>query len=213
MTVLYLIRHARSAWNAAGRMQGQADPPLDELGREQARALAAHLQPETFHAIYSSPLARARETAELIAAPHGLPIRFDDRLMERHLGEWTGLTGDEVNGRYPERADGNWRVVGPPGGENQTALIARAAAVFADILAAHPQDTVAVVSHGGLLTVGVGHLLGVPPERHVIFSFPNAALARLKVQDRRVYVLSLGDDHHLEISRERSETQLPKTAG
>ena len=77
-------------------MQGQADPPLDELGREQARALADHLRHETFHAIYSSPLARARETAEIIAAPHGLPVRYDDRLKERHLGEWTGLTGDEI---------------------------------------------------------------------------------------------------------------------
>lgn len=192
MTLLYLIRHARSTWNAEGRMQGQADPPLDELGCEQARALADHLRHETFHAIYSSPLARARQTAEIIAAPHGLPIRYDDRLKERHLGEWTGLTGDEVNDRYPERADGNWRVVGPPGGENQEALIARASDVFADLLAAHPEETIAVVSHGGLLTAYMGHLLGVPLERHVIFSFPNAAVARVKVQANRTVVLSLG---------------------
>ena len=204
MTLLYLIRHARSTWNAEGRMQGQADPPLDALGREQARALADHLRHETFHAIYSSPLARARETAEIIAAPHGLPVRYDDRLKERHLGEWTGLTGDEVNDRYPERADGNWRVVGPPGGENQDALTARAAAVFADLLAAHPEETIAVVSHGGLLTAYPGHLLGVPLERHVIFSFPNAAVARVKVQNGRVYVLSLGEDRHPKIPNPNS---------
>ena len=192
MTLLYLIRHARSTWNAEGRMQGQADPPLDETGREQARALADHLQHETFRVIYSSPLIRARQTAEMISAPHGLPITFDDRLKERHLGEWTGLTGDEVNLRYPERADGNWRVAGPPGGENQDVLTARAAAVFADILAAHPDETLAVVSHGGLLTATMGHLLGVPRERHVIFSFPNAAVARVKVQANRTIVLSLG---------------------
>ncbi len=179
MTVLCLIRHARSTWNAEGRLQGQANPPLDELGREQARALAAHLRHETFHAIYSSPLARARETAEVIAAPHGLPVRFDDRLMERHLGEWTGLTGDEVNDRYPERADGNWRVVGPPGGENQAALIARAAAAFSEIVAVHPEETVAVVSHGGTLNAYLALLLGLPRPRAVTFSFPNATLARL----------------------------------
>ncbi len=193
MTLLYLIRHARSAWNAEGRMQGQADPPLDELGREQARALAAHLQPETFHAIYSSPLARARETAELFAAPHGLPIRFDDRLMERRLGEWTGLTGDEVNERYPEHMAHDWRTDGPPGGENDAALIARAAAVLAEIMAAHPQETIAVVSHGGTLNAYLAHLLGVPMPRSVTFSFPNAALARLLVTPDGVRLLSLGE--------------------
>jgi broad specificity phosphatase PhoE len=192
MTHLFLIRHARSTWNAEGRMQGQADPPLDEAGREQARALVAQLQPETFHAIYSSPLARARETAEIIAAPRGLAIRFDDRLKERHLGEWTGLTGDEVNERFPDRVNGNWRVGGPPGGENNAALIARASAAFADIFAAHPEEAVAVVSHGSLLTTYVGHLLGVPHERHVIFSFPNASVARFKVLPDRVIVLALG---------------------
>ena len=193
MTLLYLIRHARSTWNAEGRMQGHADPPLDDVGREQARALADRLRHETFHAMYSSPLARARETAEIIAAPHGLPIHFDDRLKERHLGAWTGLTGDEVNERFPERANGNWRILGPPGGENQNALTARAAAVFTDLLAAHPGDTVAVVSHGGLLTAYLSHLLGVPLERHVIFSFPNAAFARLKVLSDRTIVLSVGE--------------------
>jgi phosphoserine phosphatase len=193
MTLLYLIRHARSTWNAEGRMQGHADPPLDDLGREQARSLADRLQHETFHAMYSSPLARARETAEIIAAPHSLPIRFDDRLKERRLGEWRGLTGDEVNERFPERANGNWRILGPPGGENQSALTTRAAAVFTDILAAHPEDTVAVVSHGGLLTAYLSHLLGVPLERHVIFSFPNASFARLKVLSDRTIVLSVGE--------------------
>jgi len=102
MTFLFLIRHARSTWNAEGRMQGQADPPLDDVGREQARALAERLRGEPFRAIYSSPQARARQTAEIAFARHNppVPITFDDRLKERDLGEWTGLTIAEVEARY-----------------------------------------------------------------------------------------------------------------
>jgi broad specificity phosphatase PhoE len=114
-----------------------------------------------------------------------------------------------VNLRWPERADGNWRVLGPPGGENQLALTTRAEAVFADILAAHPDDPVAVVSHGGLLTAYVSHLLGVPHERHVIFSFPNASVARLKVMADRVIVLALGGDGRAELPNPKAQTSKP----
>lgn len=179
-------------------MQGQADPPLDALGRAQALALAQRLRSETFHALYSSPLARARETAEIIAAPLGLPIRFDDRLMERDLGAWTGLTGDEARERFPEQAGGEWRRLGPPGGENQAALMARAAAVFADLVAAHPEHAVAVVSHGGLLNAYLAHLLGLPLERWVTFHFENTGLARLGLEAGHVRLLAVGDDRHLD---------------
>ena len=198
MTLLYLIRHGRSVWNAENRMQGQADPPLDDVGREQARALAERLKGETFNAIYSSPLLRAKETTEIAFASHTLrgPIKFDDRLMERHLGEWTGLTWDEIEGRYPASGHGQWRIVGPPGGEGQAALVARAAAVFEAIRAAQPAGPVAVVSHGGLLSAGLVYFLGAPPDKYISFSFPNTGLARVMVRDGHVRVLGL-DDHHL----------------
>ena len=197
MTLLYLIRHGRSLWNAQNRMQGQADPPLDDTGREQARALAERLKGETFNAIYCSPLLRAKETAEIVFTAHGLPIQFDDCLMERHLGEWTGLTWEEIQARHLDRGgQADWRMVGPPGGEGQAALVARAAAVLDEILAAQPEGQVAVVSHGGLLSAGLTHLLGVPPDRPIGFSFANGAVARVSVKDGMVRVLGL-DDHHL----------------
>ena len=197
MTLLYLIRHGRSTWNAEGRIQGQADPPLDEAGRRQARALAAHLQGMPVHAFYSSPLARASETAEIVAAPHQLSVGFDERLMERHFGEWTGLTGAELETRIEAEPKRDWRMVGPPGGESRADLTARAAAVFAEIVAAYPVHTVAVVSHGGLLGAALNHLLGIPLHRPVSFHFENTSVARLRVNDRGVRLLAVGDDRHL----------------
>jgi broad specificity phosphatase PhoE len=195
MTLLYLIRHARSTWNAEGRLQGQADPPLDETGHQQVRALVEFLTDEPFDAIYSSPLVRARLTAEALAAPRGLSVQFDARLMERHLGEWTGLKGDEARARIAAFTSGDWRVAGPPGGEGEAALMARAAAALADIIAAHPEGPVAVVSHGGTLRAYLLHLFGFSPEsQHVSFSFENTSFARLRVLDGHVRFLGLGEN-------------------
>lgn len=193
MTVLYLIRHARSTWNAQGRWQGQADPPLDEFGQQQAAALAAHLRAETFAAVYSSPLARARQTAEHLARAQGLDLRLDDRLKERHVGEWSGLTEAQVRERYPEHYRPGWWIAGPPGGEAQAALAERSQAAFQAILAAHPDETVAVVSHGGTLNAFLAVQLGIPPGRTVTFRFANASFARLSVKGDRVYMVSLGE--------------------
>ena len=203
MTHLYLIRHGRTAWNNDDRLQGWADEPLDDVGRAQAGALAAWLHAVTFDAIYSSPLRRARETAETLAQPHGLPLTLDDRLRERNVGEWTGLTLDEARARAPGRFDGDWRQAGAPGGEAQPALTARVAAALDDILVAHPEGVVAVVSHGGALSALLAHSLGIPPGRAISFSFHNTAIARLSVKadgdgGPLVRLISLGDDRHLE---------------
>jgi probable phosphoglycerate mutase len=197
MTLLYLIRHGRSEWNAANRVQGQADPPLDDVGQQQARALAEHLRGTVFAAIYASPLLRARATAEAIAAERETPLTLDARLRERHMGEWTGQTGDDLNARYGHSTHHpDWRIAGPPGGEGQAALIARMAAVMDEILAAHAEDTVAVVSHGGALNAYLRYALGVPLEKHVSISFENTAYARVQISEGRVRLLSVGEAPH-----------------
>lgn len=194
MTLLYLIRHARSIWNAEGRWQGQADPPLDAIGLKQAHALAERLQDEALAAVYSSPLARARQTAEIIAQACHTPLILDDRLKERDIGAWAGLTLEEVKARYPDVYKPGWHINGPPGGETQASLTARAAAVFADIVAAHPDTTVAVVSHGGTLNAYLAHLFGT---QRGAFAFDNAAYARVHIKGERIHLLSLGSTDHL----------------
>lgn len=95
MTTLLLVRHGETDWNADGRLQGQTDRPLSEFGRRQARQLAEELAGEELDAIYASDLARARETAQIVAEGLGLPVALDPDLREKDWGNWEGLTGVE----------------------------------------------------------------------------------------------------------------------
>ena len=104
MTRLLLIRHGRSTWNADKRIQGQADPPLDEVGREQARRLAERLRGDPPVALYTSPLQRARETAEIVGQALDVPVVPDGRLKEYDVGAITGLTWEQVVEQHPDVA-------------------------------------------------------------------------------------------------------------
>lgn len=180
-------------------MQGHADPPLDELGQRQAKAVAERLKTATLTAIYSSPLRRARATAEAIAHHHRLTVQYDDRLKERHLGEWTGLTGDEANEQSPELwANSAWRLQGPPGGESFPQLIERVAATLEEVVATHPNDRVAIVTHGGTLSAVWLHLLGLTATSPLHFHSGNTSLARVRIEQGHVHVLGMGDDRHLD---------------
>ena len=150
---LLIVRHGQSTWNASGRWQGQADPPLSEHGVEQAELAAKAL--DEVDAVWSSDLERARHTAGILAARHGLEVRTDPRLRERAAGPWTGLTRGEIEARYPGYlADGRR----PPGYEDDASLAARAFAALGDFAAALAGGTGVVVSHGGvILTVERWH--------------------------------------------------------
>jgi broad specificity phosphatase PhoE len=92
----YLVRHARSVGNSSGRVQGWLDLPLDDLGRRQAERLADRFRGWRFDALYSSPLARAADTARAVAAVTGTDIHYDPRLREYNMGAFTGMTGEEI---------------------------------------------------------------------------------------------------------------------
>lgn len=95
MTTLLLVRHGETDWNADGRLQGHTDRPLSDYGRRQAWQLAEELEGEQLDAIYSSDLARARETAEIVGERLGLPVELDPDLREKDWGNWEGLTSVE----------------------------------------------------------------------------------------------------------------------
>ncbi|HEX6311321.1 MAG TPA: histidine phosphatase family protein [Acidimicrobiia bacterium] len=159
-TRLLLVRHGESTWNVAGRWQGQADPPLSDLGERQAAAAAAALAPPP-DAVWSSDLARARRTAELLVAPHALaPVRLEARLRERDVGEWSGLTRAEIEDRWP-----GWlsQRRAPAGFETDERLADRALAAIRDIAGAMPGATVIVVTHGGVIRTLERHH-GADPE-------------------------------------------------
>jgi broad specificity phosphatase PhoE len=141
-TTLLLARHGETDWNRARRWQGHADPPLNDFGREQARALAAAVT--DVDAIYASDLVRARQTAEIVAAEHGVPVLVEPRLREVDVGEWSGLTNDEIAERFPGVTE--WA-----NGETGEAMGERVVAALLEIAAAHPGGRVLVVTHGGPL--------------------------------------------------------------
>jgi probable phosphoglycerate mutase len=155
-----LWRHGRTRWNVEHRFQGQADPPLDEVGRQEAAASARLLVAYSPSAIISSDLCRAVQTARPLAELVGLPVILDRRLRERSLGEWEGLTRDEVVRRHPEQY-AYWlagRDVLPHGGEARAELGERALAA----LAGAEGETVVLVTHSATAMALTGRLLGLP---------------------------------------------------
>ena len=170
---LLLLRHGQSSWNADGRWQGQADPPLSPLGEAQAREAADRLKPGQFHRVVASDLQRALRTAEILAEALDLAVEVDPDLREIDVGDWQGLTRAEINQRAPG-ALADWsegRSESTPGGETRTHLTDRARAVLLRVAAeAGAGDQVLLVSHGalirnldralGLVPRGIGNLAG-----------------------------------------------------
>ncbi len=154
MTTLLLARHGETDWNKEGRWQGWADPALNDTGRAQARTLAAELEATPFDAVWSSDLRRARETAEILAAPHRVPVLVDPDLREIDIGSWSGLTRAEIADRFPDGIR--------PDGETREQHAARVLAAVERIARAHPAERVLVVTHGGTLRTLHGHTSDEP---------------------------------------------------
>jgi probable phosphoglycerate mutase len=165
---LIVWRHGRTEWNHTGRFQGQADVPLDEYGRRQARNAAqvlAGLRPDR---IVSSDLARARETAAALTAVTGLPVTTDRRLREIHVGSWEGLTADQVAAADPDRARRYLTgedVRRSETGETVAEVSARVAEVLGEVAEQSGDGaTVVVAMHGLAARVGVCRFVGLPEE-------------------------------------------------
>jgi broad specificity phosphatase PhoE len=151
-TTILLARHGETDWNLQRRVQGHSDTPLNETGRAQARALADELADEHLDAVYSSDLARAYETALIVADRKGLPVTTLRELREKHFGTWEGLTDEEVWERYPESLQGQWG-----DGETGDEMVRRVLAALHTIAAEHPDARVLVVAHGGPLRLVLRH--------------------------------------------------------
>jgi len=164
---LVLARHGRTAWNAAGRGQGHHDVELDAVGHEQSAAAAPFLAAFGPVSLWSSDLARCRQTTAYVAKETGLDPVFDARLREYDLGARTGLTMPEFESQYPDEyaafRDGHMAAV--PEGESTLQVEERMRAVLGDVLAGlGAGETALVVTHGAALKVAVVAMLGWPVE-------------------------------------------------
>ena len=189
MTTLLLVRHGETDWNRDGRWQGGSDTRLNDLGREQARELAEQLD-GSIDVLYSSDLARARETAEIVAAKLGLEVQVDPRLRERSFGSWEGLTMLEIEERFAD-SHRRWRAGEGAGADDAEAFedfFARVTEFLADVLRLHPDEEVLVISHGGSIRVIHALAAGVDYVRdhRLIPGVPNCSVARYVARDGKL---------------------------
>jgi 2,3-bisphosphoglycerate-dependent phosphoglycerate mutase/probable phosphoglycerate mutase len=167
---LILLRHGQTDYNVDSRMQGHIDSHLTDAGHEQAAEAAPVLASLAPHRLVSSDLRRAVDTAEVVGAACGLPVKFDPRLRETHLGLWQGHTVAEIERDYPGaiatwRSDPAWA---PPEGESRIDVVARSRPVVDELDAEFADsdgvsETVLLVAHGGLIAGLVTGLMDLPP--------------------------------------------------
>lgn len=181
---LILLRHGRTEFNATGRFQGQLDVSLDPLGTAQAAAAAAHLaSAHPISRIVSSDLSRARQTAEALAGATGIGIELDQQLREITVGEWEGLTRDQVGQQWPQELQ-DWLDgidMRPPGGESRTESALRMRTAVEDQVSRTAEDGVlAIVAHGAVIRGATELLLGLDgSSRGALGVLTNATYARL----------------------------------
>jgi len=194
-TRILLIRHGATVLSAEDRFAGATDVDLSEEGRGQARALAERLADDPLAAVFASPLKRTKETAAILASPHGLTPVLDAGLREIDHGRWEQLTRKEVESRFPEEYAA-WEEdpfgFAPESGETGLAVMARALPALRAIVQSHPGKTVAVVSHKATIRLVLASLLGIEPRGYRdrldqspaclnVVDFKDAVRARLMV--------------------------------
>jgi probable phosphoglycerate mutase len=196
VTTILMARHGETDWNRESRFQGHSDTLLNDAGRAQARELAERLAGDGIVAVYASPLLRARETAEIVAACLGLRVETVDGLREVDVGSWSGLTRSEIEERFPDgfrrwlELDHGWE-----DGETYDELGRRVLASLAELAARHPEQRVLVVSHGGPMRAAMAAAAGVDyaDARRGASPIGNCSLAVFRFEDERLRRIDSGD--------------------
>ncbi len=188
MTSLILVRHGETDWNVEGRYQGQADPPLNERGREQARKAASEIAGLRPDVIYSSPLRRAWETAQIIAEAAGIPRAIPDpRLKEIAQGAWEGMLVTDIQRQFPEEfrlwQEHPWELE-IPGRESLRDLEKRVMEAVNDILAKHRGQKIVIVSHKQPIAIIKIHFQGIPREKIWEILPPNGGWEIIQITER-----------------------------
>jgi broad specificity phosphatase PhoE len=194
MTVFHLLRHGEHAVQGqicAGRMPGVV---LSERGRAEATGAAQRLAGAGIAAIYASPLERAQETAGIVSQHLALPVTVLDDLSELDFGEWTGLTFDEVrkDPRWPEWAS-HRSLSCIPGGETMRAVQRRVVEALMEMRAAHPDDSVVVVSHGDVIRAALVFALGMPLDFYGRIEVATASLSTMRIDAGGIRVIAINE--------------------
>jgi len=183
MTDIWLIRHAEPDASVRGLCYGSLDVALSTTGREQAAQLADRLAKAPLAAIYSSPRLRATRTAEAVAAPHGLSPRICSAFRELDFGDFEGRTYDEIAASHAELYR-QWMEtpteVQFPNGESFTRMRERVLGAYRPLLATHESQTIAIVTHGGVVRILLADALDIPPRNIFRIAQRYAALCHIR---------------------------------
>jgi len=197
-TQICFIRHGETDWNVERRIQGQTDVPLNDTGHKQALAMAFNAAHHEFHAIYSSDLLRAQDTAKMLAERRVLEVQTMPQLRERHFGIFQGLTGAEGEQRHPEayaRYKARDLEYDFETGESLNAFAARIEGAVDHLVRHHENQIIAAVTHGGVLDILYRKATGRPLHTPRDFAVPNCALNWFSF-DEHGWHLDAWDDHH-----------------
>ena len=208
-TRILAIRHGETAWNVDTRIQGHLDIPLNEVGHWQAGRVAQELMEDTVHAIYTSDLLRAHDTARAIAGTTGAPLQTVTGLRERCFGVFQGKTFKEIEAELPEQAR-LWRLrdpsFAPEGGESLTALRERIAGVVHTLAAQHLGQQIVLVAHGGVMDVLYRLATRQDIQAPRTWELGNTAINRLLWTPDGLSLVGWADTRHLDQSLARDET-------
>ena len=199
-TEIILIRHGETEWNSQKRMQGHSNSDLSEVGRRQIQELGELMKNVSFDHIYSSDSLRTSQTAEAITQYSGHKIQFDQRIREKNLGVFEGLTSTEAKERHPEvyrlfkTAGANYVI---DEGESTQQLLERALEFSEEIRLRHPQERVVMVTHGGVVRVLMKHALGLSIDAPTRFIIKNTGIFGL-IWNENWLVTQMGGVYHLE---------------
>jgi broad specificity phosphatase PhoE len=193
MTSIYLIRHGQTAWNKEEIFRGRTDVPLDQTGLRQAELAGSYFEGMEIHAIYSSPLARALQTAERIAQLHSLRVRPLEGIVDMSFGNWEGRPHEEIKRTDPETYR-QWREephrARLPGGESLEEVRARAMAAMEKVIQSNSGKTLVLVSHRVVNKVLICGILGVDNSHFWQIGQDTTAINLIQFRSGK-YILSL----------------------
>jgi len=194
MTVFHLIRHGEHGLLGkvlAGRMPGVV---LTERGRAEIAAVAERLAEDGVAALYASPLERTRESAEILSERLGLPVQFRDDVIELDYGEWTGTTFEAI------RADPRWKLWSSarslaciPGGETMREVQRRVVEALLELQARHPEETVAIVSHGDVIRAALVFALGMPLDFYHRIEVSQGSVSTIRLEPNSIRVVRINE--------------------
>ena len=200
MGMLLIVRHGETEWNAEGRIQGHTDIGLSEKGAEQAHSLGIRLAGINIDVAYTSDLKRSSETAKLALGGRDIVLNETAMLREYNKGAFEGLTLAEIKARFPDEYPRYLEKdlgYAPKGGESIRDVSARMAKIINEIKTNHLNETVLVVSHGGVLRAAMVSLLGMPIEGNWSFVFGNCGLTMVDTHEDNAVLRLFNDTSHL----------------